>query len=522
MGTRMGPSYACLFVGYVEQSLFRTYTGPKPHLFLRYIDDCIGATSCSPEELEQFIHFTNTFHPNLQFTWAISSTSLTFLDLSVSISGNQLVTDVHFKPTDSHSYLEYTSSHPPSCKNSIPYSQFLRLRRICSHDKTFHSRTSQMSKFFKVRNFPPTVIENALDRVSRISRNTSLTPRPRHNRPKRIPLVLTHHPTNLRIQRIILRHFRHSQSDPTTQDIFPSPPLSAFRRDHSLHDSLVRSTLPSNPTTPSIFPCNCRKCHTFPHTSSLTPIPGPKMTFHSKQRFTCTSANVVYCIHCTRCGFLYIGETKRRLGDRFADHLRSVRNKQLHLPVANHFHSPSHSLDDMSIMGLLHCHNDATRRLQEQQLIFRLGTPQPNGINVDFTSFKISPSPTASLNQPSSSPPPHCTTQPAQLFPPTHCIPIPVQTVSASLTCSSSHPSLPPTPSRTPIYLLTLSHLLDLSVFPGLTYPLPTSPPILSPPIFFTLHLRSASPSLPIYSSSLSLSPSLMKGLRPKRQLLCS
>eukprot|EP00061_Rhincodon_typus_P003397 g19986.t1 len=34
MGTRMSPCYACLFVGYVEQSIFRSYTGPIPHLFL--------------------------------------------------------------------------------------------------------------------------------------------------------------------------------------------------------------------------------------------------------------------------------------------------------------------------------------------------------------------------------------------------------------------------------------------------------------------------------------------------------
>eukprot|EP00061_Rhincodon_typus_P001326 g14460.t1 len=54
-GYRMDPSYACLFVGYTEQSLFRSYIGPIPHLFLRYIDDCIGAASCSHEELEQFI-----------------------------------------------------------------------------------------------------------------------------------------------------------------------------------------------------------------------------------------------------------------------------------------------------------------------------------------------------------------------------------------------------------------------------------------------------------------------------------
>eukprot|EP00061_Rhincodon_typus_P001628 g15325.t1 len=65
MGTRMGPSYACLFVGYMEQSLFLSYTGPIPHLFLTYVDDCISAALCSHEELEQFIHFTNTFHPNL-------------------------------------------------------------------------------------------------------------------------------------------------------------------------------------------------------------------------------------------------------------------------------------------------------------------------------------------------------------------------------------------------------------------------------------------------------------------------
>eukprot|EP00061_Rhincodon_typus_P000714 g12535.t1 len=96
-------------------------------------------------------------------------------------------------------------------------------------------------------------------------------------------------------------------------------------------------------------------------------------------------------MRCPRCSLLYIGETKRRLGDHFVENLRSVRNKQLHLPVVNYFISPSHSLDDTSILGLLLCHKDATRRLQEQHLIFSLGNLQPKGINVDFTSFKISP-----------------------------------------------------------------------------------------------------------------------------------
>eukprot|EP00061_Rhincodon_typus_P002386 g17415.t1 len=65
MGAHMGPSYACLFVGYMELSLFHCYTGTIPHLFQHYIDDYIGTASCSHEELEQFINFTNIFHPNL-------------------------------------------------------------------------------------------------------------------------------------------------------------------------------------------------------------------------------------------------------------------------------------------------------------------------------------------------------------------------------------------------------------------------------------------------------------------------
>eukprot|EP00061_Rhincodon_typus_P003921 g21302.t1 len=87
-----------------------------PHLFLCYIDDCISAASYSHEEIEQFIHFTNIFHPDLNFTWTISDTSLPFLDLSTSISSKQLSTNIHFKLTDSHSYLNYTSSHPSSCE----------------------------------------------------------------------------------------------------------------------------------------------------------------------------------------------------------------------------------------------------------------------------------------------------------------------------------------------------------------------------------------------------------------------
>ena len=78
MGTKMGPSYANLFVGYIEHQFFNQYNSPKLDLYHRYIDDCVGATSSTREELNQFITAVNLFHPALKYTWEIFDTSLAF------------------------------------------------------------------------------------------------------------------------------------------------------------------------------------------------------------------------------------------------------------------------------------------------------------------------------------------------------------------------------------------------------------------------------------------------------------
>ena len=95
MGTKMGPSYANLFVGFIGNKFFFNYHGPKLDLYKRFIDDCVGATSSSKEELDQFITAVNSFHPALKYTWEISENSLAFLDIKLSINGNSLSTSVH-------------------------------------------------------------------------------------------------------------------------------------------------------------------------------------------------------------------------------------------------------------------------------------------------------------------------------------------------------------------------------------------------------------------------------------------
>ena len=47
MGTKMGPNYANLFVGYVEEQIFNQFDGPKPELFGRYYDETIERYNAS-------------------------------------------------------------------------------------------------------------------------------------------------------------------------------------------------------------------------------------------------------------------------------------------------------------------------------------------------------------------------------------------------------------------------------------------------------------------------------------------
>ena len=98
--------------------------GKTPGRYKRYIDDIVGAASGTKEDLEDFITFVNNFHPSLKFIWAISDDKLLFLDLYLTPSSNRLITTIHYKETDSHSYLNHSSSYPVRCKNPILIANF--------------------------------------------------------------------------------------------------------------------------------------------------------------------------------------------------------------------------------------------------------------------------------------------------------------------------------------------------------------------------------------------------------------
>ena len=116
------------------------------------------------EKLIQFLNEPKNFHSNLELTYKTSSCTINFLDLNVSLSNGAIHADLYIKPTHGHQYLHYQSSHRLYIKNSIPYSQALRVR-ICSSEKNFEMHVSHMKELFLARRYPKIVVNNQIDKV---------------------------------------------------------------------------------------------------------------------------------------------------------------------------------------------------------------------------------------------------------------------------------------------------------------------------------------------------------------------
>ena len=143
MGTRMAPSYANLFMAELEETLLARTTH-KPRIWWRYIDDVSAIWECGQDNLETFLRQINTFHTTIKFTAEWSTDRVPFLDTTVILDEGTIHTDLYTKPTDTHQYLSPESCHPRYCSTSIPYSQSLRIRRICSREEDFRRRTGEL------------------------------------------------------------------------------------------------------------------------------------------------------------------------------------------------------------------------------------------------------------------------------------------------------------------------------------------------------------------------------------------
>ena len=89
----------------------------------------------------------------------------------------------------------YDSSHPQSCKDSIPYSQFLRIHRICSEESDFIGHCLNLSRHFMRRGYPVKLLEEALFQAQQRDRHTLLCYKKQNKQEDdKIFLTTTYHP----------------------------------------------------------------------------------------------------------------------------------------------------------------------------------------------------------------------------------------------------------------------------------------------------------------------------------------
>ena len=153
----------------------------------------MGIACCSRVELGDYIVFVSNFHPALQFTHTISETELPLLDINLRISGDRIRTSIHYKATDTHSFLHYDSSHPMHhCKESLPYSQLLRLRRICSDQADYLDKAQEMASFVERRGYSGAqTLKHDLEKLKHLSQNDALSKsKSTDEKMSRIPLSL--------------------------------------------------------------------------------------------------------------------------------------------------------------------------------------------------------------------------------------------------------------------------------------------------------------------------------------------
>ena len=133
----------------LEEKLLERFE--KPMIWWRYIDDIFFIWEHGEESLKVFIEQVNMFHSTVKFTAEYLKKEVNFLDVNIKLIDGELKADLFVKSTDAHQLLDLISCHPYLCKKRIPYSQALRLNKICSGNETFDRRCNDLEKWLMER-----------------------------------------------------------------------------------------------------------------------------------------------------------------------------------------------------------------------------------------------------------------------------------------------------------------------------------------------------------------------------------
>ena len=146
MGSPLAPILAGTFMVELEKNLIRIL---KDHLFCwrRYVDDTI--CFIKNRSIKHVLSTHNNFHSSIKFTNETENGSkLSFLDVQLMRTGDNIETCVFRKPTNTDIYIHWNSFAPFEGKYSILKTLVYRAYIVCSDNQHLESERNYLRKVF--------------------------------------------------------------------------------------------------------------------------------------------------------------------------------------------------------------------------------------------------------------------------------------------------------------------------------------------------------------------------------------
>ncbi len=399
MGTRVAPSLANFFMSVFEEEHIIPKTD-KLIFYRRFLDDIIAIWSGTDDELDAFTATMNSCHDDIKFTCEHSDKEIAFLDTVIHIeTDGTLWTSLYSKPTDSHNYMHYDSAHPMHIKRSLPYSQFLRVKRICSKETDFVKESMKLLGHFLRRGYPILELTKAFDKVKCQSRSDVLKPKENDliiEGQEDLHLITTFNPFNSQFRNILQKNWPILSRSSATKELSEKRIIFGYRKNKSLKDMLVRAKLPmaqntNDKTHTSKNVCKTKNCNHCPLLNKSGQIMSSytDTKYTCKMNITCKSSNLIYCIQCRTCKKQYVGQTSTTIMKRLQGHVDRIKRKVLSDDIGRHFNLPGHNGKadiEFFVLDFIYVHPESTcaqslRLLIEHNWIHRLRTMLPMGLN---------------------------------------------------------------------------------------------------------------------------------------------
>ena len=320
MGTTFAPPYACLVVGFLEETLLFPTILPSVfdsdtcnliiEQFYRYMDD--GVTLL-PEhiKIETFLELLNKMDPSIQFTITkptfyekdsekVQMVNFLAIILYLSESG-KISTDVFYKRTNTHDYLDFNSHHPMHVKRNIPYVLAKRIIVFTSDDKTMENHLMDLKNWLIKCNYPLNIIDKGIH-------NARLQgPAPERNNRKVIPLISTYYSNyhNDNVIEVANSLIKNSKDERVRMAFKDTVFVNALRQPPNLLRTLSNSAFirQSNSMPAGLYKCTSKRCKIcklyLQECTSFKTANGA--TWIIKARIDCNSKNVLYWLLCRFC-----------------------------------------------------------------------------------------------------------------------------------------------------------------------------------------------------------------------------